>query len=155
MEDKIRIIRMGRNHIDAVAELEQACFSEPWSRQAVADELENSQAVLYVAEYGGMFAGYVGMRYVLDEAYLSNIAVAPSFRHKGIGRALLRAQMHFCERRGFSLLTLEVRASNATAIGLYQSEGFVLVGRRKAFYKMPTEDAVLMTLFFRKIEKGT
>lgn len=150
MEEKIRIVRMGRNHIDAVAALEQACFSEPWSRQAVADELENPQAVLYVAEYEGQFAGYAGLRYVLDEAYLSNIAVVPSFRHRGVGRALLQAQKRFCSRRGCSLFTLEVRASNATAIGLYQSEGFVPVGRRKNFYKMPVEDAVLMTVFFSK-----
>ncbi len=150
MEETFRIVRMGYRHVDAVAQLEELCFSEPWSRQAVCQELENPQAVLFAAEWGGALAGYAGLRYVMDEAYLSNLAVFPRFRHRGVGRALLQAQKRFCQGRGFAMLTLEVRASNATAIGLYRSEGFQTVGRRKNFYRIPTEDAVLMTVFFDK-----
>ncbi len=150
MEKTFSVVRMGRKHIDAVAQLEQLCFSEPWSRQAIAAELENPQAVVFVLEWEGNVAGYAGLRFVLDEASVSNVAVYPEYRHQGVGRALIQAQKRFCLRRGFSLLTLEVRASNATAIGLYRSEGFVVVGRRPGFYKMPAEDAVLMTCFFGK-----
>lgn len=145
---EIKLSRMGRNHVTAIAELEALCFSEPWSRKAVEAELENHQAVVYVAEIDGVLAGYAGLRFVVDEAYVTNIAVYPQYRHKGVGRALIEAQKRLCTRRGFSMLTLEVRESNATAIGLYTQEGFTVEGRRKDFYKAPKEDALIMSCFF-------
>lgn len=151
MEGKGRpvICRMGKKHIPAVARLERECFSEPWSEQAVGAELENQQAVVFVAELDGELVGYAGLHFVMDEGYITNIAVASRFRHRGIGRALLQAQKNFCIRRGFSMLTLEVRESNATAIGLYTSEGFSIVGKRRDFYKNPKEDGLIMTCFFQ------
>lgn len=150
----LSIVAMRDKHLEALARLEQLCFSIPWSYESLEQELANEQAAVFVAEWQGNTAGYAGLHFVLDEAYVTNIAVFPAYRHRGIGRALIREQKRFCRRRGFAMLTLEVRASNATAIGLYESEGFLIQGRRKDFYQLPTEDALIMTCFFQPKGRG-
>ena len=84
---------------------------------------------------------------VLDEGNLDNIAVAPAYRRQGVADALLSVVTGF-GREHLSRLMLEVRASNAPAIALYEKYGFAAVGRRKNYYDAPREDAVLMTLVF-------
>lgn len=98
-----------------------------------------------VAVLGEEVVGFAGMQQVLDEGYITNIAVAESCRRKGLGRAMLGALIDHCRESGASFLTLEVRQSNAPAIALYESMGFLPEGRRKNFYRQPTEDAILMT----------
>ena len=97
------------------------------------------------AVLGEEVVGFAGMQQVLDEGYITNIAVAESCRRKGLGRAMLGALIDHCRESGASFLTLEVRQSNAPAIALYESMGFLPEGRRKNFYRQPTEDAILMT----------
>ena len=84
---------------------------------------------------------------VLDEGNLDNIAVAPDYRRRGVADALLGAVTGF-GRAHLAALLLEVRASNAPAIALYEKHGFAAVGRRKNYYEAPKEDAILMTLGF-------
>ena len=97
----------------------------------------------------GRVVGYAGLHVVLDEGYIDNVAVEPDARKHGVASALLDV---FCRYGAANLafLTLEVRASNAAAIALYDKFGFQEVGRRKSYYQHPTEDAILMTREFKK-----
>lgn len=138
------IVSMTEEHVPQIAELEQICFSDPWVEAAVRSELENPLSYWLVALDGEVLAGYIGSQTVLGEADIMNVAVAPEYRRKGIGRTLLvRLQEDLCAKEVHSL-TLEVRASNEPAIALYESLGYVQVGRRPNYYHKPKEDALIL-----------
>ena len=127
----------------------QVCFpADPWSRELFRTALKNPLVctLLALGEDGAVL-GYAVLSTVLDEGNLDNIAVAPEARRQGVADALLSALTGF-GREHLSTLMLEVRASNAPAIALYEKHGFAAVGRRKNYYKEPQEDAILMTLNF-------
>ena len=128
------------------AALEAQIFSQPWSEQALLDALKLTHTVFLVAEEKGRVAGYIGMYLSLEEAEITNVAVAPEFRRRGIGAALLTEIKREAAERGVTSLVLEVRVSNQNAIRLYEKHGFVLCGVRKGFYEQPREDALLMLL---------
>ena len=138
---------MRASHLDALAAIERACFAEPWSADALREEL--GRGIFLTAEADGAAVGYVGCQTVLDEGYISNVAVSPDCRRQGIGAALSAELTRRAGRLELAFLTLEARASNAPAIRLYEKMGFQQVGRRKRYYQRPQEDAVLMTLFLR------
>ncbi len=146
---KLRIIPMTAQHLPAVAELERICFpADPWSEALFRAALENpGAAILLALGEDGAPLGYAVQSTVLDEGNLDNIAVAPAYRRQGVADALLSVVTGF-GREHLSRLMLEVRASNAPAIALYEKYGFAAVGRRKNYYDAPREDAVLMTLVF-------
>ena len=137
----IEIIPMNESHVAAVAELEKQNFSEPWPEIAVRSELTNKLALWLVAVEDGVVAGYVGSQTVLQEADMMNIAVGEGFRRRGIARMLVE---ELIRRLDAYQLTLEVRASNAPAIALYESLGFTQVGLRKNYYHKPKEDALIL-----------
>lgn len=143
-----RIIPFAAQHVSAVAQIEQACFAEPWTEDGLREELDNSCARFLVAETeDGTVAGYIGCHTVLDEGYIANVAVSPAYRRRGIGKQLVQALLERSEELAF--VTLEVRVSNQAAIALYTDCGFQSVGVRKKFYSHPTEDALLMTAFLQ------
>ena len=131
------------------AALERACFSHPWTEKALAEDLDNELLTLLAAVgEDGTLLGYGEVRTVLDEGTLERIAVAPQFRRHGAAEALLRRFLD--DGRGkLAFLTLEVRAGNAPAIGLYEKLGFEVVGRRRNYYREEGEDALLMTVVLR------
>ena len=137
---------MTENYLEQVAGLEVCCFSKPWSREALEEELENPQAVFLVAEEKGEVLGYIGMHVVFGEGYMDNLAVFPHARRKGVGKKLVETLIAWLKQHDGLFLTLEVRLSNQAAISLYQSLGFEEAGRRPRFYQEPVEDALLMTL---------
>ena len=137
----MRIVNMNESHVAAVAELEKQNFSEPWPEIAVRSELTNKLALWLVAVEDGVVAGYVGSQTVLQEADMMNIAVADTHRRRGIARMLVE---ELIRRLDAYQLTLEVRASNAPAIALYESLGFTQVGLRKNYYHKPKEDALIL-----------
>ena len=137
----IEIIPMNESHVAAVAELEKQNFSEPWPEIAVRSELTNKLALWLVAVEDGVVAGYVGSQTVLQEADMMNIAVGDGFRRRGIAKRLVE---ELIRRLDAYQLTLEVRASNAPAIALYDSLGFTQVGLRKNYYHKPKEDALIL-----------
>ena len=139
---------MTAQHVDAVIEIENECFSHPWSRQSIESELNNKNSVFYTALEGDKVAGYIGMSTVLDEGYIFNVAVSSEYRKKGIGSALISELVTYGKKNNFCFLTLEVRESNANAISLYSKFGFIKVGERKNYYSDPVENAVLMTKYF-------
>lgn len=142
------IERFAERHVSAAAELERQCFSAPWSEDALREELDNEHALFLAAveEQSGETVGYIGCHVILDEGYIANVAVSQRARRAGVGSALVQALLERAAQRGAVLVTLEVRASNAPAIGLYQKWGFVPVGTRRGFYDKPKEDALLMTV---------
>ncbi len=140
----MEIVKMTADHVTQVAQLEQLCFSAPWSKNAVAGELTNSLACWLVAVDGKKVCGYVGSQAVLGEADMMNIAVDPSYRRQGIARKLVEHLVSALKESGNYQLTLEVRDSNEPAIGLYLSMGFRQVGRRPKYYTKPTEDALIL-----------
>ena len=145
----VRIVPMNGDHLDEVAELERICFSVPWSRNMLAEELDNLLSAFLVAlDDNDRVVGYAGLQVVLDEGYITNVAVRPECRRQGIAAKLLQVFLDFAKANKLAFLTLEVRASNYDAIALYGSRGFRSVGRRKNYYEHPREDAIIMTLEF-------
>ena len=88
------------------------------------------------------------MMFVLDEGYISNVAVSPKYRRQGIADALIERLDELCSGHGLAFVSLEVRAGNAPAVALYEKHGFAPVGLRKNYYERPREDAVIMTKYF-------
>lgn len=137
------VVPMEEQHVAAIAELERQCFSEPWSESALREEL--GRGLFLAAVEGDTVLGYVGCQTVLDEGYITNVAVLPAYRRRGVAEGLLTGLLG--RAAGLSFVTLEVRASNAAACALYEKLGFQRVGIRRGFYRVPTEDAVLMTRY--------
>lgn len=131
-------------HIEQVARLEKICFSDPWSIHSIASELENKLSLWVVAMDGDRLAGYVGSQSVMGWADMMNLAVAPDYRQKGIGEQLVKELIRRLKMQQVTCLTLEVRASNAPAIRLYDKLGFVEVGSRPGYYHNPKEDALIL-----------
>ena len=132
--------------VDAIEDIERACFSLPWTRDQLLGQLPDEQHEFLVAkDEAGTVLGYVGMMTVLDEGYISNVAVSKAFRRRGIADALICKMLEAAEKRELAFVTLEVRAGNEPAIALYAKHGFVPVGRRKNYYELPREDALIMT----------
>lgn len=145
-EPRIRIEPMSVQTVEAVAKLEEKCFSTPWSLDALAEEISNPIAVYFTAWYDQKIVGYIGMHHIMDEGYINNIAIDPDYRRKKIATALIEHIQHYAKENSLKMLTLEVRQSNIAAIKMYENFGFENVGVRKNYYSLPTEDAVLMTL---------
>ena len=136
-------------HVPALAALESACFSTPWSAASLAEELANPHAVFRVAtDAAGAVCGYVGMHHLGDEGYITNVAVSPASRRQGVARALLGALDEYARAHALCRVTLEVRVSNDPAIALYAGAGYVRDGVRPAFYRHPTEDAAIYSKYY-------
>ena len=145
----IAIVPMHPDHLDSLADLESLAFSTPWSYDALAEELQNPLAVFLVAEDvdAESAVGYLGMHHILDEGFIANLAVHPTYRRQGIARSLLREAQEYAEAHDLARLTLEVRASNVPAIALYEGMGFTRDGIRPGFYDSPKEDAAIYSYY--------
>ena len=145
----VRVVPMTADHLDEIAELERICFPDPWSRNMLAEELDNALSAFLVAlDDAGRVAGYAGLQVVLDEGTITNIAVRPEYRRQGIAADILQVFENFARGNRLAFLTLEVRASNTAAIALYEKMGYVRAGTRRGYYEHPREDAIIMTREF-------
>lgn len=133
---------MKRSDIPAVAALESVIYPAPWSPRVFFDELamENRRYIVMHGETG--IVGYGGLLIIEEDAHITTLAVAPDLRGKRLGVRLMLALVDVALDNGARHLTLEVRASNTKAQGLYRRFGFDPVGRRKNYYV--DEDAVVM-----------
>lgn len=143
------IVPMDKSHLDGVARLEAQCFSHPWSKATLEDSLYQDGSSFLVAEspQDGKVLGYAGVTVVAGEGYINNVAVFPEYRRGGVADQLLQIFCNFGQEH-LSFLTLEVRASNQEAQGLYLKHGFTVEATRRDYYDDPKEDAVIMTLRF-------
>ena len=143
----ISVIPIEQRHIKEIARLEEICFSEPWSEEGIL-EAYRLGTKFFAAEADKKLIGYIGIKAVIDEGYITNIAVFPEFRRRGVAKALLNMVFEFAKEKGLSFVSLEVRPSNTEAVSLYEKTGFREEGRRKNFYRLPLEDALIMTKRF-------
>lgn len=135
------------NQAEEIANIERHCFATPWTAEQVKSS--DDSTVFFLAKVEDKTVGYGGMYTVLDEGYVTNIGVLPDYRKQGIGRKIVNKLIDFSIEKGLAFISLEVRVSNIPAISLYGSLGFKEVGRRKNFYSHPTEDAFIMTRYFK------
>ncbi|WP_433746645.1 ribosomal protein S18-alanine N-acetyltransferase [Falsibacillus pallidus] len=145
IKDRILYRFMAVDDLEDVLKVEHESFTIPWSREAFYNEIENNQFAFYlVAELEGRIAGYCGVWLVLDEAHITNVAVLPDFRGKGIGLTLMEKMLKLAQEHGAKTATLEVRVSNLPAQSMYRKLGFQEGGIRKRYYTDNQEDALIM-----------
>jgi len=130
--------------IDQILAIENSSFAIPWSREAMESELRNSAARYQVLEENGRVLAYAGAWVVIDEGHVTNVAVHPNARGRGLGKAVLRALIQELLALDVCYMTLEVRVSNLPAISLYKRLGFKKAGLRKGYYEDNREDAYIM-----------
>ncbi len=143
----MRIEKMTSGHLDDVYIIETECFSHPWSKQSLEEELNNETSLFLVAKEENEVIGYIGMSIVIDEGYIFNVAVRENHRNKGVATALINELVTYGKKNNFSFITLEVRESNLPAISLYSKFGFIKAGERKDYYSNPKENAILLTKY--------
>lgn len=145
MDDiKITIRKMTKEDADAVGRIEYDSFSEPWPVDEFVKVAEADNYIYLVALDHTEVVGYAGCFVTLDGADVTNIAVDSAYKRIGIGEMLLRLLASESEKKGAEALFLEVRESNEPAVSMYTKLGFYNIGIRKAFYRKPTENAILM-----------
>ncbi|HYB42733.1 MAG TPA: ribosomal protein S18-alanine N-acetyltransferase [Candidatus Methylomirabilis sp.] len=136
---------MTLDDLDEVLAIERVSFNTPWSRGAFRYELtQNRVARSMVVRVGGDLAGYLCLWEIGHEIHITNVAVHPSFRRRGIARALMANLLEEARRSAVELVFLEVRPTNVEALALYESFGFRVIGRRKGYYFDTGEDALVM-----------
>ena len=156
-ETKARIIDinirpMEESDIEKAATLEEATFSMPWKAADFLEMVKATYAYYFVAEMtpvsgdNDSIVGICGLRNIAGEGEITNVAVDEKYRRCGIGRKLIERALDQCSQLDISDVTLEVRAGNEAAIGLYEKFGFKSEGIRPRFYEHPTEDAQIMWL---------
>lgn len=137
--------KMEEKDIDYIVEIEKEAFTTPWSKEAFRIEIdENNLAYYVVAEVDGKAVAYGGIWLIINEGHITNIAVKKEYKGKGIGNKIVEALIYHCVKLGIDNMTLEVRASNHVAIGLYEKYGFLDYGRRPNYYADDGEDAIIM-----------
>lgn len=141
----LSIERMHPADLADVLVIERASFSMPWSRGAFLYEIEQNQvARCWVGREGGRIIGYICLWEVADELHITNVAVHPDTRRRGVARALLESVFDRARAAGSRMVLLEVRPSNVEALTLYESLGFKVIGRRRGYYYDTGEDALVM-----------
>ena len=130
----------------AIAALETLTFSSPYTEKSVRDMLSSTIRPSFVVRDGGELLGYLLGQMIVPEGELLRIAVRPSARRRGVGRALIEAFLAHLQANGCTVCFLDVREHNAPAQALYSAYGFTPLDRRKGYYHLPTEDAIIMQL---------
>ncbi len=145
-ERSFRFSEACEGNAEQLEELEKNCFSNPWSEDDFAQALARKDIyVLPVVYDGEELIGYAVLCCVFEDAELQNLAVGRAYRRGGLGERLLDVCLEQARSRGAQRIFLEVREGNTAARRLYEKKGFALCGRRKNYYRLPTEDALLMT----------
>lgn len=143
--ENINILIMTTQHIDDVMIIENSSFAVPWSKRAFTEELTGNRFARYiVAEVSDKIIGYAGMWRIFDEGHITNIAVLPEFRGKGVGTRLIHNLIKMAKNENIIKMTLEVRTGNMAARKLYSNLGFIECGLRKGYYSDNGEDAIIM-----------
>ena len=132
--------------IDAILAVEEASFTNPWTRDMYLAEFENKGvSFFYLAkDANGQVVGFCSFWRVLDELHINNLAVSPAERGGGVATALLTQVLADGATLGARRATLEVRRSNVPARCLYEKLGFSIAGVRPGYYTKPVEDALVL-----------
>lgn len=141
--------RMIENDLPFVLEIETLSYPNPWHLSSFKGEIENrpiSNPYVIVFKPLEKVIGYVIYWHIRNEVQISNIAISPDYRGKGVGERALRWVIQDIKKKGVEFVFLEVRPSNLSARHLYDKLGFVMLGLRKGYYRNPSEDAIVMGL---------
>ena len=154
---EIYISQMTTDDIESVIEIESEAYGKHhWSKSAFYDEMQNNLAKYYAAKTSsGELVGYAGTWHIIDEGHITTIAIKKAYRRNHIGEAIIIKILEDCYSAGIKYLTLEVRVSNESAIGLYSKYGFNSLGTRKGYYQDNNEDALIMwteNIFYDKFK---
>ena len=141
----MKIRPMVEADLKQVAAIESLIFSLPWSEKSFLDACTTEENIYLVCEIDGKIAGYCGMWTVLGEGNITNMAVSPDYRKRGVASALMERMETIAGDKNVDIFFLEVRESNKAARSLYEKMGYVNIGTRKRFYERPVEDAIVMS----------
>ena len=141
---ELKIKPLTEEYVDQVCVLEEEAFSMPWHRESFLEMILNENACYLVGLVGEEVVASCGLRHIVGEGEITNVVTKSTMRGKGIARKMLLQLLEEGSKMGAKSFTLEVRVSNAGAIHLYESLGFVTEGVRKNFYEEPVEDALIM-----------
>ncbi|MBQ1489657.1 MAG: ribosomal protein S18-alanine N-acetyltransferase [Eubacterium sp.] len=135
-----------KDDAESLAEIEKACFTTPWSMEALRQDLIGNENAIYIVVQGdeGELLGYLSVWCVADEGQIMTVAVMPEHRRKHVASVLMHAMLKVTEERGVKSHTLELRKSNEAALGLYEKFGFQVAGIRPGYYEDDGEDALIM-----------
>lgn len=139
---KIHLVK--ETDIEEIAKIEKQLFSEPWSEESFLEALHREDNIFLVACCDEEIVGYALLYGMLDEGEIPTIATHPMHQKQGIATELLVSLQKECREKGIERIFLEVREGNLAAQRLYHKCGFEVVGKRKQFYRFPTEDALVM-----------
>ena len=140
----IKVVPAQEEHIESIVEIENKCFSVPWSHGSFLRELYSDDGYIPTAFDGEKIVGFAIFHRIGEEGEIFNIAVSPEYRGQGVGSRILEAVIRNAMLNMVKKVFLEVRPSNEPAIALYKKYGFKQVGRRKNYYIKPVEDAIIM-----------
>lgn len=139
------IIReMKEADVETVSKIEEECFSMPWKPDDFREMIERDNMTYVVAELDGIIIGGAGIRCIVGDGEITNVAILPAYRGNGYSKPMLEELIFYGKKLGCRAFTLEVRVSNEPAIRLYKSLGFEESGIRPGFYEHPREDALIM-----------
>ncbi len=145
-DKEVEIRKMLASDVSGVSELDKLCFANPWSNESFEYEIcSNPLAFYLVAEAeNGLIVGYMGIWHILDEGHITNVAVHPELRGRGLADKLISEVIACSDVAGVRRYTLEVRVSNASALHVYKKFGFKEAGVRPNYYEDNGEDAIIM-----------
>lgn len=142
----LTVRQLRRRDLDAAMAIERVSYPKPWSEATFRSELDRVRGgdrEYLAATIGRQLVGYAGLLFTLDDAHVTNVAVHPDHRRRGIARRLLAELGWIAHRHGSTAMTLEVRVTNAAAQALYEEFGFEVAGTRPRYYEN-TDDALVM-----------
>ncbi len=151
-KDEIVFTRADEEHVAQMYEIELKVFPTPWSYDSLYQDVCGHEIAYYIVGLSnGKVISYAGFWFVLDEAHITNVAVRPEYRRKGIGKKMMELLLEEAKSRGVVSISLEVRVSNKAARELYKGLGFTVAGLRKKYYADNNEDALLMNKMMEEL----
>jgi [ribosomal protein S18]-alanine N-acetyltransferase len=142
---QVRLTQIDQDLLPQIKLIDQACLGDFWSMDAYKREIESpNSSLLALITAENIVLGFGCLWSILEEAHITILAVRPEYQQQGIGRYLVWGLLQAAKSRGLEWATLEVKASNHTAINLYESFGFVAIGKRRNYYQLSNEDALVL-----------
>lgn len=143
----VRFDPLSDQNLAAILQIEKLSNLSPWSEQSFRNEFDHTHGIARAVLLDGEVVGFGVAWLLVDESHVTNIAIHPDHRRKGLGEKLMRELLVLSREAGMTCATLEVRASNEAAQLLYQKLGFKKTALRKRYYPDNQEDAVVMWLY--------
>ena len=146
MDNRIYVEKMREEDLQAVMDIEQVSFPDPWTKEGFRQSMEQPYSLMLTARLNDEIIGYCCLYHILDEGEIINVAIHPRYRGRGLGSQMLGQMLDMGKALGIVRFILDVRDSNISARKLYEKAGFKKIAIQKNFYETPTEDGWLMEL---------